>query len=66
MEITKMTNPARSRHYRVLIFGLIMLLSGVCRTVTLGASDPPILTPAPSISYQSHNHIHGLGYDSKK
>lgn len=23
------------------------------------------LTPVPSIHYQSHNHIHGLGYDSQ-
>jgi len=58
-------NPPRSRFYRVSVFGLVLLLSGIYRSVTFGASDPPILTPVPSISYQSHNHIHGLGYDSQ-
>jgi hypothetical protein len=58
-------NAARSRFYRVSFFGLVFLLSGVYRSVAFGASDPAILTPVPSISYQSHNHIHGLGYDSK-
>ncbi|MGH7771351.1 MAG: WD40/YVTN/BNR-like repeat-containing protein, partial [Candidatus Binatia bacterium] len=45
-----------------VIFGVILL-----------SLDPPpptfpaqaILAPVPSISYQFHNHIHGLGYDSK-
>ena len=58
-------NPPRSRFYRVSVFGLVLLLSGIYRSVTFGASDPPILAPVPSISYQSHNHIHGLGYDSQ-
>jgi BNR/Asp-box repeat len=58
-------NPPRSRFYRVSVFGFVLLLSGIYRSVTFGASDPPILTPVPSISYQSHNHIHGLGYDSQ-
>jgi photosystem II stability/assembly factor-like uncharacterized protein len=49
----------------MLFFGLVLLLSGVYQPVAFGASEPPILTPVPTISYQSHNHIHGLGYDSK-
>ncbi|HSF58422.1 MAG TPA: hypothetical protein VLD83_10145, partial [Candidatus Binatia bacterium] len=50
--------------YGPLFFGLVLLLSGIYGPVASGAS-PAILTPVPSISYQSHNHIHGLGYDSK-
>jgi photosystem II stability/assembly factor-like uncharacterized protein len=58
------TNSVRIHFCRVLFFGLVLLLFGVYRSVTFGASDL-VLTPVPSISYQSHNHIHGLGYDSK-
>jgi photosystem II stability/assembly factor-like uncharacterized protein len=58
------TNTARSRFHRVLFFGWVLLLSGVYEPIAFGAT-PAILTPVPSISYQSHNHIHGLGYDSK-
>jgi hypothetical protein len=60
------TNSARRSHLaRVLFPGLALLLSGIYRPVTFGASELVILTPVPSISYQSHNHIHGLGYDSQ-
>jgi photosystem II stability/assembly factor-like uncharacterized protein len=58
------TNMPRSRFHRVLFFGWVLLLSGVYEPIAFGAT-PAILTPVPSISYQSHNHIHGLGYDSK-
>ncbi len=50
--------------YGPLFFGLVLLLSGIYGPVASGAS-PAILTPVSSLSYQSHNHIHGLGYDSK-
>lgn len=32
---------------------------------TVESSTDPNLKPVPSISYQFHNHIHGLGYDSQ-
>jgi photosystem II stability/assembly factor-like uncharacterized protein len=49
----------------VLVLGLVLLLSDVYQPVAFGASDPAVLTPVSSLSYQSHNHIHGLGYDNK-
>jgi photosystem II stability/assembly factor-like uncharacterized protein len=58
------TNATRKCFYHVLFVGLVLLLFGIDQPVTLGASDL-VLTPVSSISYQSHNHIHGLGYDSK-
>jgi hypothetical protein len=58
------TSTAKSRFYRVLSFGLVLLLFGLCGPIAYGAT-PASLAPVPSISYQSHNHIHGLGYDSK-
>lgn len=50
---------------RLLFLGLALLLSGGYQSIGFGAATPAFLTPVPSISYQSHNHIHGLGYDSK-
>lgn len=49
---------------RALFLGLALLLAGFYEPIAFGATAA-ILTPVPSISYQSHNHIHGLGYDSK-
>ncbi len=48
---------------RVLILVAILFWTSQART----ASSPSqaILSPVPSISYQSHNHIHGIGYDSQ-
>ncbi len=60
-----MTNKAGIYLASVFFFGLALLLSRGDQPIAFGASGPPILTPVPSISYQSHNHIHGLGYDSK-
>jgi photosystem II stability/assembly factor-like uncharacterized protein len=31
----------------------------------LNAADKAVLTPVESISHQHHNHIHGIGYDSR-
>jgi photosystem II stability/assembly factor-like uncharacterized protein len=31
----------------------------------LNAADNAVLTPVESISHQHHNHIHGIGYDSR-
>jgi hypothetical protein len=60
------TNSVMIHLCRVLCHALAFLLSGFYQAVAaFGASDPAILTPVPSISYQSHNHIHGLGFDSK-
>jgi hypothetical protein len=39
-------------------------LSGAYEPIAFGAT-PAILTPIPCISYQSHNHIGDLGYDSR-
>jgi hypothetical protein len=50
---------------RLLFLGSALLLSAGYQSIAFGASAPAVLTPVPSISYQSHNHIHGLGYDSK-
>lgn len=33
--------------------------------IAVYAANQAILTPVDSISYQFHNHIHGLGYDSQ-
>jgi photosystem II stability/assembly factor-like uncharacterized protein len=60
----RMNNTAVIHFAFVLFFGLALLLSGGEQPIAFGAT-PSILTPVPSISYQSHNHIHGLGYDSK-
>lgn len=52
-----------------LIPALALLISGVFFLRIYGVqgaelSHKTALRPVPSISYQFHNHIHGLGYDS--
>jgi photosystem II stability/assembly factor-like uncharacterized protein len=48
--------------------GIFLLLVGFIfwanRSQVAERSDNAILTPVGSISYQFHNHIHGIGYDS--
>lgn len=47
----------------LLFWGAIVL--AVHQSRDLASSGQPVLTPVASVSYQSHNHIHGIGYDSQ-
>lgn len=71
-KVAGLTEPKMLTNRRIAI-----LISNLA-AVTLGAipfqiyqaqpvdpSSQAILTPVESISYRSHNHIHGLGYDSQ-
>ncbi len=53
----------------ILRFGVLLisgiLLFGVFRERPAGSATQGTFKPVPSISYQFHNHIHGLGYDSE-
>lgn len=58
------------RSASALFFTLALLMLGAVlfwlyRARTVDSSSHAMLVPVPSISYQSHNHIHGLGYDSQ-
>jgi photosystem II stability/assembly factor-like uncharacterized protein len=51
-----------------VIFGRLIwvaVLFWVYAAEPVSSSNKAVLTPVTSISYQFHNHIHGLGYDSK-
>ncbi len=44
---------------------LATLLLWICQTRLVEPSDRALLKPVASISYEFHNHIHGLGYDNQ-
>jgi photosystem II stability/assembly factor-like uncharacterized protein len=59
-----------SRNIILLFVGLVVVILAVIfftihRARPASSSNQTILTPVESISYQFHNHIHGLGYDSQ-
>ena len=47
----------------LLVVGLLFAWFGGIRFVA--TAENPLLKPVESVSYQFHNHIHGLGYDSQ-